>query len=277
MPESGEHLLGAQEFLDRELAALAPKELVVELDLVRPLWEVLDRLTHGRVRRVLRLVGDAGRVGVARRPCTDDGLLELVKVGAHERQGGCAIDVSRLQVGIEVWSCARLGDQVGPLDHGPCQRWQSGRPSGRHARLASQGRDLGSPIRMHSRSGLLIFSACATAPPRWASPRPREAEQMENSQGSKPCTGGVPVDGSKLERSLHRDRSTRTAPAVAVGLIEVGLVQDRVVVVRPVLPDDRQYAARPPGPKGSGAREADEAPPCRSRQALTAPWAVSPP
>ena len=31
--------------LDRELAALAPEEaLVVELDLVRPLWEVLGRL-----------------------------------------------------------------------------------------------------------------------------------------------------------------------------------------------------------------------------------------
>ena len=43
MPEPGEHLLGAQEFLDRELAALAPA-LIVELDLVRLLWEVLGRL-----------------------------------------------------------------------------------------------------------------------------------------------------------------------------------------------------------------------------------------
>ena len=45
MPEPGEHLLGAQEFLDRELAALAPEEaLIVELDLVRPLREVLAHL-----------------------------------------------------------------------------------------------------------------------------------------------------------------------------------------------------------------------------------------
>ena len=123
------------------------KALVVELDLVRPLWEVLGRLVrgtsgagggghrngarsrHGRfghrggvdggvmrlplaarfqpqvdqdrltdcsVRRVLRLVGDAGRVGVACRLWGDDSLLELVKVGAHKGQGGCAIDVPRL-------------------------------------------------------------------------------------------------------------------------------------------------------------------------------------
>ena len=42
MPEPGEHLLGAQEFLDRELAS--EEALVVELDLVRRLWEVLGRL-----------------------------------------------------------------------------------------------------------------------------------------------------------------------------------------------------------------------------------------
>ena len=89
---------------------------------------------------------------------------------------------------------------------------------------------------------------------------------MENSfeegecppQGSRPCTGGVPLGDSKLGwRAALR--------AVVAGLVEVGLVQHRVVVVRPVLPDERRYAAWPPGPKGSGARlgEADEAIPGR--------------
>ena len=75
---------------------------------------------------------------------------------------------------------------------------------------------------------------------------------MENS----PDEGELSASG---KQTMHRRPPLQ---AVAVRLIEVGLAQDRVVVVRPVLPDERRYAARPPGPKGSGARlgEADEAP-----------------
>ena len=59
------------------------------------------------------------------------------------------------------------------------------------------------------------------------SPRPmrlskRKIRPMRAScppQGSRPCTGGVPLGGSKLERSLHRDRSTRMAPSNPGGLV----------------------------------------------------------
>ena len=87
---------------------------------------------------------------------------------------------------------------------------------------------------------------------------------MENSPDEGELPGGVPLGSSKLEGSLHPDRSTRIAwcpPlwAVAVGLVEVGLVQHASLWYA-VLPDERHA-----GPKGSGARlgEADEAPPGR--------------
>ena len=65
--------------------------------------------------------------------------------------------------------------------------------------------------------------------------------------------GGVPSAGSPAWRPPLQ--------AVAVGLIEVGLAQHRIIAVRPVLSDERRYAARHLAPKSR-----------RSRRGTSWPW-----